>query len=122
MNPFAALYNFWVGVPIQIRGPLKSALYSYWLSVENTTQGLAFGFVAYAALAHWDWTLSHFLEYVRLTWFAYCYGAWIAVRRAKEEKGRVDNTVQLPSGATATLLTPPKDGTVYPLATQGPPP
>jgi hypothetical protein len=121
VNPFARVYNFWMGIPLQIRTPVLAALDSYWASAVNISQGLVVGFAPYAALAGWDWTPGHFLEYLSKTWFAYFFGIGLAAIRAKQAQGRAANTVQLPSGAVATLLTQPTDGTVYPTPPKGAP-
>lgn len=84
MNIFAVAYAYWLGIPVQIREPIKRAVVSYAYSIANISFGLFIAFQPYAAVAHEDVTYQNFLAYLGKTWFAYFLGVAIASQRAHQ--------------------------------------
>ena len=118
MNIFAVAYAYWLGIPVQIREPIKRAVVSYAYSIANISFGLFIAFQPYAALAHEDVTYQNFLAYLGQTWFAYFLGVAIASQRAHQGYvAAVDPQKAVP------VPTPPATTTVVEdahLATKGP--
>jgi hypothetical protein len=84
VNPVAAVYGFWLGIPTQVREPIKRAVVSFVLSIGNITFGLAVAFQVVAQKTNEPMTLPNFLTFVSDAWFAYALGVFIAAFRGKQ--------------------------------------
>lgn len=118
MNPFQSLYNFYIGIPPQIRIPAQDGILSLVFGIQTALPvmvGIGFGL----GLCSTPEATLHYLEqnaWYGLMGVVFSVGPYARVFQAKRN---VANTVQLPSGATAVLIKQPTDGTVYPPVTPG---
>src|SRR5271165_5013423 len=114
-NPLAALYGFWMGVPLPVRNQISAFRTVAILSFCTIFSTLYGSFLSDGGNPN---HVVEFLQYAGTHWFGGIAGIIVAsVVRGKLTKTKTENTVQLDSGATATLLTPPTDGTKYPAVT-----
>jgi hypothetical protein len=119
-NPFQSLYNFYMGIPPQIRIPTQDGVLSVIFGIQ-TALPVMVGVGFALGLCGTPEATIHFLEQNAWAGFlgvAFSVGPYARVFQAKRQ---VANTVQLPSGAVATLIKQPTDGTVYPPITATPP-
>jgi len=84
VNAFAWLYAQWIGIPVQLREPMKRAVVSFALSVVNISYGLAVAFQILAQKTNQPMTFSNFVAFVNSAWFAYLLGFVIAAGRAQQ--------------------------------------
>ncbi len=94
-NPFAALYNFWLGIPPPMRAPITVAFLTgqtvFWTSV-----GIAYGDKAFDPLSNFiPWVEQHGVN--ALVGAAIGYATSAAVRTAQVLKNNPVNTTAPPS-------------------------
>jgi hypothetical protein len=113
VNPFAAAYKFWMGIPTPIREPFTSAVVSGAFGLQTVVLTLFGAAIADGAARTPGATLAYFLGH----WWGALLGIIVpAAYRARQAADRVSNTVLTPEGATVTVLKGPPDGTRYPPA------
>ena len=123
MNPIAALYAFWMGIPAPVREPIKSAVVSFSWSLQNLAAGLYAGYVVLQNNLGQPQTFGGFLHFVAQTWFVTAAGLLAAAYRARQAHDRVNNTVPVASGGSAVLSAapPPSPETATMVLTAVPP-
>jgi hypothetical protein len=106
MNPFAAVYGFWMGIPPPIREPVKSWVVSNgYVSWSVIVYAVASG--AMSASFHNFPTFGEWLVSQAFPFFmAIVFGVGPLVR-AKQAQERLANTVSLDNGVTAVINRPP---------------
>jgi len=104
VNPFAAIYAWWLSIPTAIREPLKSATLSAYhglLTALGTAAGIAF------SAGQLD-SPQHAFAWLEQSWWGILIGflvggGYSAQFRARQANVRVANTVQLGDGVSAVF-------------------
>jgi hypothetical protein len=103
-NPIRRIYDFWIGIPPEIREPIKSGVVSLSWSLQNILVALYGGYVQFADTLHQPVTFAGFCAFVGATWFTTASGLISAIYRAKQGLTAVQNTEVLPDGRTVVVV------------------
>lgn len=107
MNPLAALYGSWMGVPAAVREPVRSAVVSLGFGLQNIAFALYGGYAVYAGELHVDQSLHGFLAFCGKAWFVTLGATLSAAYRAKQSAKNVANTIALDDGSQAVVKSGP---------------